>query len=251
MKILITVYLFSSLSLLMAAETTVFSLSELKDLPWGTSYAFAGKAIVMQNSPGCGLSLVDHEGTTFHSMDVPYGLTSGDVLEYFTGSKPEIPDDFQAGMVYYTKIDRENLIILETPEDLSPIAADPNKSFNHYSNQLVKFENVNIGSQIYNQVFKKITLENGISTNIYDVSAPAPGNYEYVIGVPISLAPALGAFAPVEFGEMLGVSKISADDEAPVTDVYNIAGQRMNADNLPAGVYVVRRTDGSSELIRR
>ncbi len=60
-----------------------------------------------------------------------------------------------------------------------------------------------------------------------------------------------GIYKEINVSRNAGVSEITANGEAAVTDVYNIAGQRMNADNLPAGVYVVRRANGSSELIRR
>lgn len=60
-----------------------------------------------------------------------------------------------------------------------------------------------------------------------------------------------GIYKEISVSRSAGVSEITANSAAAVTDVYNIAGQRMNIENLPAGVYVVRRADGSSELIRR
>lgn len=60
-----------------------------------------------------------------------------------------------------------------------------------------------------------------------------------------------GIYKEINVSRTAGVESIIIDNDNPVVDVYNVAGQRMNAGQLPAGVYVVRRADGSSQLIRR
>lgn len=52
---------------------------------------------------------------------------------------------------------------------------------------------------------------------------------------------------------LAGIADIVTDaNESPVTGVYNLAGQSIaNAGNLPAGVYIVRRADGTAQLLRK
>lgn len=61
-----------------------------------------------------------------------------------------------------------------------------------------------------------------------------------------------GVYKEINVSRLSGVGTIASNSQnSPIVDVYTVTGQRMNVDRLPAGVYVMRRADGSSQLIRR
>ncbi|MCM1005409.1 MAG: chitobiase/beta-hexosaminidase C-terminal domain-containing protein [Prevotella sp.] len=52
---------------------------------------------------------------------------------------------------------------------------------------------------------------------------------------------------PIQFNEPTGIETVAADSAS--VEVYSINGIRMNADNLPAGIYVVRQGEKVSKVV--
>ncbi len=50
-----------------------------------------------------------------------------------------------------------------------------------------------------------------------------------------------------ELGKDVGVEEISVEDAAPV--YYNLQGMKVNADNLNAGIYIVRTGNKATKVV--